>query len=415
MATSQSRLERVYVQDQTAFDLIPGGNTAGSGTANVANGNCMRHIKVTLSNEVSTLVRRDKTGSRSATVGVKGREFGRFALEASLAPNGTAGSAPDFEPILKAVFGQSPTTPTGTVSVSGATNASPIVVTTATHSLASGDLVNITGITGNTAANGIWVINVLSGTTFELLGSSGNAAYGTGGTVSKVCRKYTFVDDPLLQFALWSFRQPSTLAQRVAYGCSPNEMTFNLGQDISEFSVSGECKFVLDSDYFSSATAEEKGGISAMPTEPSSPTTNGGIIAGFTGRAVIGGATIARIRTATIKISNGSALVKDTFGKSMADEIEADQRSVTVSFNFYDTDDASIKAIKNAGITKTPMDFIFNLGTVTGSTVVLWLKQVQLETPALDDGQRRFSASVAESRAYGTSPTAKDELVMFIA
>lgn len=415
MATSQSRLERFYVQDQTAFDLIPGGNVAGSGTATVGNSNCMRAIKATLTNDVGTLVRRDKTGSRTATVGVKGREFGRFSLEASLAPNGTAGTAPDFEPILKAIFGQAPTTPTGTVSVSGATNATPIVLTTATHSLASGDLVNVSGVGGNTAANGVWIINVLTATTFELIGSAGNAAYTSGGTVSKVCRKYTFLDDPLLQFSLWSFRQPSTLSQRVAFGCAPTEVTFNLGQDVAEFSVSGECKFVLESDYYSTASADEKGGISAMPSEPGSPVTNGGLIAGFTGRAVIGGSTIARIRTATVKINNGAALVKDTFGKSMADEIEADTRSVTVAFSFYDTDDTAIKAIKNAGITKTPVDIILNLGTVTGSIVVLWLKQVQLETGALDDGQRRFVVNIPESRAYGTSVTAKDELVMFIA
>lgn len=320
MPTSQSRLERFYVQDQVNFDLIPGGNAGGSGTATVGNSNCMRAIKVSLSNDVSTLVRRDKTGSRTATVGVKGREFGRFSLEASLSPNGTPGTAPDFEPILRSVFGQSPTTPTGTATVSGASNATPIVITTsAAHALTSGDLVTLSAVGGNTAANGAWVINVLTATTFELLGSAGNAVYTTGGTVSRVCRRYTFVDDPLLQFSLWSYRQPATLSQRVAFGCAPAEMTLNLGQDVAEFSVSGECKFVLESDYFSTANAEERGGISAMPIEPAAPVTNGGLIAGFSGRAVIGGSTIARIRTATVKVNNGAALVKDTFGKLMAD------------------------------------------------------------------------------------------------
>lgn len=68
--------------------------------------------------------------------------------------------------------------------VTGATNASPIVVTTASaHGLASGDFATISGVIGNTSANGTWNITVLSPTTFSLNGSSGNAAYVGGGIV----------------------------------------------------------------------------------------------------------------------------------------------------------------------------------------------------------------------------------------
>lgn len=68
--------------------------------------------------------------------------------------------------------------------VTGATNATPIVITTATHSLTTGDTVNISGVGGNTAANGDWTIIVLSGTTFSLNTSVGNGAYTSGGTVN---------------------------------------------------------------------------------------------------------------------------------------------------------------------------------------------------------------------------------------
>lgn len=69
------------------------------------------------------------------------------------------------------------------LAVSGATNASPIVLTTATHGLSTGDYVTVSGVLGNTAANGTWTITVLSGTTFSLTGSAGNAAYTSGGIV----------------------------------------------------------------------------------------------------------------------------------------------------------------------------------------------------------------------------------------
>lgn len=63
--------------------------------------------------------------------------------------------------------------------ISGATNATPIVITVAANSgLKTGDRIAISGITGNTAANGVWEVEAASATTFKLLGSVGNGTYG---------------------------------------------------------------------------------------------------------------------------------------------------------------------------------------------------------------------------------------------
>lgn len=71
------------------------------------------------------------------------------------------------------------------LAVTGATNATPIVVTTATHGLETGDKVTIAGVGGNTAADGDWEVTVISTTTFSLKGSVGNGSYTTGGTVAR--------------------------------------------------------------------------------------------------------------------------------------------------------------------------------------------------------------------------------------
>lgn len=64
-----------------------------------------------------------------------------------------------------------------------ATNATPIVITTGgNHNLVSGDTVVITGVLGNTAANGTWVVTRLDPVTFSLNGSVGNGVYTSGGT-----------------------------------------------------------------------------------------------------------------------------------------------------------------------------------------------------------------------------------------
>jgi hypothetical protein len=97
---------------------------------------------------------------------------------------------PDDAPTFR-VFGASGAVSGGTGtaakaesgSVSGATNASPIVVTTsADHGLPTGAYVKIAGVAGNTAANDEWFITSVSATTFSLDGSTGNGAYTTGGT-----------------------------------------------------------------------------------------------------------------------------------------------------------------------------------------------------------------------------------------
>lgn len=69
-----------------------------------------------------------------------------------------------------------------TGSVTGATNASPIVITSLAHGLTTGQRVTITGVGGNTAANGTWLVTRIDADTFSLDGSTGNGAYTSGGT-----------------------------------------------------------------------------------------------------------------------------------------------------------------------------------------------------------------------------------------
>lgn len=65
--------------------------------------------------------------------------------------------------------------------ITGATNATPIVVTATAHGFSDGDAVTIQNVTGNTAANGVWIVDNPATNTFELQGSVGNAAYVSGG------------------------------------------------------------------------------------------------------------------------------------------------------------------------------------------------------------------------------------------
>jgi hypothetical protein len=74
------------------------------------------------------------------------------------------------------------------ITISGATNATPIVVTLgAGHGLKNGDRIAVSGITGNTAANGEWTLASVGATQATLVGSAGNGAYGGTPRVAVIC------------------------------------------------------------------------------------------------------------------------------------------------------------------------------------------------------------------------------------
>jgi predicted outer membrane repeat protein len=82
------------------------------------------------------------------------------------------------------------TTPAGIVT--GASNATPIVVTSPGHGLTNGSRVVISGVVGNAAANGTFTVKNVTANTFELFDASGlnpvsgSGAYISGGQWSRV-------------------------------------------------------------------------------------------------------------------------------------------------------------------------------------------------------------------------------------
>ena len=125
---------------------------------------------------------------------------GRAFFPAALLPNGNAfvvgGEYSSPDPFTNTAEIFNPTTgPTGTwnfvasaptpatnvglnAKITGASNASPIVITTTnTGVLTNGEQVTISNVNGNTAANGTWTISGITATSFQLVGSTGNGAF----------------------------------------------------------------------------------------------------------------------------------------------------------------------------------------------------------------------------------------------
>ncbi|MCG3134263.1 MAG: hypothetical protein HMLKMBBP_01556 [Planctomycetes bacterium] len=78
--------------------------------------------------------------------------------------------------------------------VSNSTNATPSVATlNAGNRLRTGDRLAIQATTTLTAINGIWTLEKVTATTFKLLGSQGNGAFGGTPTCAVVCDRTPFM------------------------------------------------------------------------------------------------------------------------------------------------------------------------------------------------------------------------------
>ena len=70
--------------------------------------------------------------------------------------------------------------------VIAASDTTPIrIQTSAPHGYTTGDIVDISGVTGNTAANGRRTVTVFDADEFDLAGTVGNGVYAGGGTAQQ--------------------------------------------------------------------------------------------------------------------------------------------------------------------------------------------------------------------------------------
>jgi hypothetical protein len=95
--------------------------------------------------------------------------------------------------------------------ITGATKASPIVITSVAHGLVTGNTVNVSGVGGNTAANGTFTITAVDANSFSLNGTTGNAAYTLGGSWT-IIPYMNYGDNPVHPRAQFWFGPTTMLA-----------------------------------------------------------------------------------------------------------------------------------------------------------------------------------------------------------
>jgi hypothetical protein len=170
-----------YAGGTITFPMQVSGLTiSGPATLQCKGHNCLASLKITTAVEIAAA---SEVKSKYATVIPENAKTNvNVVLEQSTdLVNWSAANPGQFTPSAQKRFFRlrSANVP---VAVSGASNASPIVVTSTGHSLNTGDAISISGVAGNTAANGTFTVTKVNANTFSLNGSTGNAAYTSGGT-----------------------------------------------------------------------------------------------------------------------------------------------------------------------------------------------------------------------------------------
>ena len=102
---SGSPLYRVYAQPQATYGTVP--NSTGTWTNTGAK--LIPHARLDLKALEDLIEANWKTGTAAMLTGTKGQAGASFSLEAPLMPSGAAGTAPNLDPVLKAIFGTAAT------------------------------------------------------------------------------------------------------------------------------------------------------------------------------------------------------------------------------------------------------------------------------------------------------------------
>ena len=111
---------------------------------------------------------------------------GNFGAQAFRAPATLPVSAAATNGVLPIPWIDNNNFPYSNIAITGATNATPIVLTVPSgHGIVNGDVVFVRGVGGNLAANGTFYAASVGATNVTLQGSAGSGAYTSGGFIRR--------------------------------------------------------------------------------------------------------------------------------------------------------------------------------------------------------------------------------------
>ena len=342
------RFERFLIQPQTGGVGIIN-NSGGTWTPAGAQLLRVNDGSTSLLPVVQLIAQDWKTGTRSAVVGISGRKNARFNINSfPVIPSGTAGTAPDMDALLQAIFGQA-----GLVSAGSSV----------TYSFADNTFVPLTLVKFQ---------HLLPTLTQRVMG---------GATVEQ---------------ASFTFNQNTFQCSLSGGGfyCTSNDNFAN--EDAT--GKMGLSTFPLETLL----------GVGETTVHGAILT---GFVGSATFASNLMSAVTAPIISMTLTIKTGNILYTDPFGTVYPSIQGGGLRKVSIAVEFMDTDSSALITLKNAANSKVPFAATIVIGNTAGSTVSFTVNQIQLEIPSMGDDTARVKTAFGESEAHATVPANVDDLI----
>ena len=245
------------------------------------------------------------------------------------------------------------------------------------------------------------------------------SAFGLQTINAGVNVQYTRLPTGLVTCELWGFNAG---AQRgvCAFGSLVNRLTLTGGQDSADISADFLCYNVLTQDRFGSASAAEKGGLIAWPTEPASQTYTGSELTGFTGTFTADGQAYTTLRNFTVTMNMNRQYDIERFAADGTEYFPQNpfelMPEILLDFSMWSTDVAAFNTLLGKIANRTAFDATIVLGASANGIYTIALNNLIIpddrEGFTHEDGDDRKVINVTGLRAQATSTAVKDEIVI---
>ena len=379
MSYISSNANRFYAALESSYGQV--------GTVSAANR--IPAVKLGITQQLETVKRQDKTGSRTfAGMPPGGRRRTSFDLRTYMTTWQQGQPGPAYGPLFQAVLGAAPTTFAGGTVASSATAGR--LAFHSPHNLSPGQAVAYGGEIRFAAA-------IVDANSVHL-----NAPFtvqpATGGSVAATVTYSPATALPSV--SLFDYWSPATAVQRLLCGAAVDQMDVSINGDFHEFRFRGLAQDVLDSSSFSGGAAT----LLSFPAEPALGAFDYSIVPGHMGQAWLGSSPtqFLTITRGTIAVKNNLDPREREFGSSLPRAISPGQRSVTAAFDLFSQDDPATEGLYQAARQQSPISVMFQLGEQPGQLLGIYLKSVILEAPEFDDSGNRLQWQFRPARAQGT-------------
>ena len=241
------------------------------------------------------------------------------------------------------------------------------------------------------------------------------AAFGAAGVVSAGVSVSYGLGSALNTVSLYEYvTAPSTGTQRMAISAIVDSWKITIGGEVPEWEFGGEAYWGPDTAQFTDSGMDTlaKGGLSAFPTIPASPTTNGTPPPGFKATVTLDSNAYSNARMVTITFKGNRELPKDCIG-GYPGAPASGLYSILADIDIYDDDSSQLTSLKMKALEKTIVSqLVFVVGTIAGNIATYTLKNIMMGTPEYDTSQKRRVVKFNNCRAHDSAVGSADAFAL---